>query len=75
MCYLCLCRKFVEKEYHTVPGPVEVEAQVGDQGASSLEVNVGQRALMPTLVQRMMTEVLYCEIHKRITAVVSKTIY
>lgn len=63
VCYPCLCRKLAGTECRTVPGPVEVEAQVGDQEASSLEEDVGQRALMPTVMQRMTTEVLYCEMH------------
>lgn len=55
-----------------MPGPVEVEVQVGDQEASSPEEDVGQRALMPTLIQWMTTEVLYCEIYKRIITLVAQ---
>lgn len=59
VCYLSLCRNFVEQECHRVPGPVEVGVQVGDQGASSLEVNVAHLAPIPKQAQRMTTEVLY----------------
>lgn len=70
VCYLGLCHNFAEQECHTVPGPVEVGVQVGDQGASSLEVNVARLALLPKPVQRMTTEALYWEMHKnRITSV------
>lgn len=48
---LCLRRKLVEQECRTVQGPVEVEALVGAQGASSLEVNVARLGLLPKPVQ------------------------
>lgn len=57
MSYLYLHHNSVEKEFHTVPEPVEVAAQVGDLGAFFQEVSVVHLALLQKRIQ-MMTEVL-----------------